>query len=557
MAISGVCAAPVHAEPGAAAHPGRCPALYALGVQGTGQSSPDASPTTDSGMLANVFAPMLAAEPNRIERAYVPYDAGFGGAVPGGNVSYMQSVLGGLERLRTMAESVADRCPGTRLAMTGYSQGAHIVSLFARDIGSGRSSIPADRVAAVALLGDPTRIPGAPLFPGAPGQHTPDPPPGTIADGLADLIGAPATVSGGGIGPVRDLADDFGSLTGRVASLCVPGDLACDAPTTAPILHMLVNIAGQSQLPADDPLAALSSIAEAVTRTVNETAAGVVQHDLHGYTPGTLMLSGKSLSQRLAEESDPRALLEDRDGQPSLLKIATIAVNTLTGILGAVLTPEDLCEIAATAADNPLGGLALVARKVFATAPTRSPAPKTREIITQVFDAIGRLVSDNAELVSVDNWAKYRDTVIQHGAYAVAVMSAAGHTPARFVADWFAALARVRPAPAPPQPHDAMPRPHPPVDDRTEAALPPPVAIPAPSIEPPDETSGPAPQPVVPRDPSVVLEERARTGRGLTWLLILSEGAGLLYGGRRTLLLDSATTEYLRAAVQAMLIRLL
>ena len=37
-----------------------CPPLFALGVQGTGQSASDASPTTDTGMLSSVFMPMLA-----------------------------------------------------------------------------------------------------------------------------------------------------------------------------------------------------------------------------------------------------------------------------------------------------------------------------------------------------------------------------------------------------------------------------------------------------------------------------------------------------------------
>ena len=46
----------VAASPAEAA--GVCPKLYVLGVQGTGQSSSDASPTTDSGMLSAVMKPL-------------------------------------------------------------------------------------------------------------------------------------------------------------------------------------------------------------------------------------------------------------------------------------------------------------------------------------------------------------------------------------------------------------------------------------------------------------------------------------------------------------------
>ncbi|RDI53938.1 cutinase [Nocardia mexicana] len=532
-----------------------CPALYALGVQGTGQSSPDAAPTDDTGMLSNIFAPMLAAEPYRTERAYVPYDAGFGGAVPGGNVSYMESVLGGLERLRSMAESVADRCPRTRLALAGYSQGAHIVSIFAQEIGAGRSPIPADRVAAVALMGDPTRLPDAPLFPGVPDQISPEPPPGTIADGLAHLIGEQPQTTGGGIGPVRDLASDFGALTGRVASFCIPGDLTCDAPTASPVLHMLVNIAGQALLPPDDPMAALSSIADALGRTVREAATDVVQHDIQGLSPGTLAWNqGKTLSERLAEASDPRALLDPYTGQPSLIIVATIAVNALTSILGTVLGYRDVGDIMAMADRDPLGALALLARKVFTTVPTRTPAPKVRQLVGQAFDALSRLITDNTELASPETWVKYRDTVVQHGAYAAAAITA-GRTPTGFIADWFIALARIRQAPVAklPVPPDlrvvapAPPQAPPPPVSRPpqEPAAPRPLADPPPTTGAPARTEAPA----VPPEPVAALEERTRVSRNLTWMLLLSEGACLLYGGRRTLLLDIPTTEYLRAAI--------
>ncbi|PXX61616.1 hypothetical protein DFR70_108174 [Nocardia tenerifensis] len=532
----------------------RCPALYAIGVPGTGESSPEADPAADRGMLATIFEPMLAAEPGRVDRAYLAYEAGFGGAVPGGAVPYSQSVTGGLQQLRAMAQSVVDRCQNTRLALVGYSQGAHIASLFAQEIGRGQSSIAADRVAGVALLADPTRYPGAPLFPGAAGQLAPDSPPGTVAAGLAALQSQPASAAGGGIGPLRDLAPDFGALTGRVASLCIDGDLACDSPANAPILHMITNIAGQALLPIDDPLTALSSLADALATTVGKATTDVVDKDLQGVTPGSLVLSReKSLSERLAEASDPRSLIDDPTGQAAALRIATIALNTLTSIVGVVLSPEDVCQIGALGATDPLAGLASLGSRMFAAMPKRSSAPRFTQVVTQAFNEIGRLVSDNLELVDTEVWAKYQDAVVRHGAYAVTSV-AADRSSVQFVADWFVAAARALPAPSVPKPAAGRP-------DGVLASMP---GRDAHAPEAGDAAKDPAVpgDPPKSRDAAVQVDggrpadhgapalgrrgsESAETEAGLleasrylVWTLLLAETARLLYTRRRIVRAD-------------------
>ncbi|GAA1630587.1 hypothetical protein GCM10009764_61800 [Nocardia ninae] len=542
----------------------RCPALYAIGVPGTGESAPDANPSADHGMLSAIFRPMLAAEPERVDRAYVPYEAGFGGAVPGGQVPYSQSVTGGLQQLRTMTQSVIDRCQDTRLAFVGYSQGAHIASLFAQEIGRGESPVPADRIAGVALLADPTRYPGAPLFPGAAGKRAPDPAPGTVSTGLAALQAQPAPAAGGGIGPLRDLAPDFGALTGRVASFCIDGDLACDSPANAPILHMITNIAGQALLPLDDPLTALSSITDALAATVGKTATDVVDKDLHGFTPGSLVLSrDKSLSERLAEASDPRSVIDDPTGQAAALRIATITLNTLTSIVGVVLHPEDVCQIGAIGATDPLAGLATLGAKMFAAMPKRSAAPRFTQVVTQAFNSIGRLVSDNVELVDTEVWAKYQDAVTRHGAYAVTAVDA-DRPSAQFIADWFVELARALPVPAEPEPVLAQP----------DSVL---VTIPDPEVRSP--AAGSATKPATPqrkpKNPAVEVgtgaqvdttdpsrgrirpesdeakTKRLTTSRHLVWALLLSESACLLYSGRRRIVRTGWETDFLHERQQA------
>ncbi|WP_054814237.1 cutinase family protein [Nocardia arizonensis] len=418
-----------------------CPALFVLGVQGTGQSSTDASRTEDTGMLASVLAPLTGLGDGRlVDRAYVPYSASFGGATPGTDVTYSDSATEGLTRLREMAGSVAERCPRSQLGLIGYSQGAHVVSMFAREVGDGAGAVSADRVAAVALLADPTRSPGAPVFPGLPGRAHPDPAPGTTG---AELNAVPeftqGALTGGGIGPLRDIAADFGALTGRIASLCVPGDLACDAPARTPLLHMIVDILGQAELVPTDPVAALTSISTALSSAVGRAAVTVVNHDLDGYSLGTLSLTPeKPLSVRLAEAADPRVDDAEQERE-ALLKLGTSALNTLLAMIGVALTPDEVADIA-DAPDPPAGIDRMVSAIVTASG---RPLPRRTvfNLVATSFDALGYLSAEAAELLDPALWLRYSDTVRRHGDYADPGFNPDGSSATELVLTWFRAVA--------------------------------------------------------------------------------------------------------------------
>ncbi|GAA5054202.1 hypothetical protein GCM10023318_28910 [Nocardia callitridis] len=423
-----------------------CPALYALGIQGTGESSPDAAPTTDTGMLSTVFRPLLAQEPDpgMVDRAYVPYESGFGGATAGGAVPYSESVQGGLTRLRTMAGDIAAKCPETRFAVVGYSQGAHVASMFAQEIGADRGVLPADKVAAVALFADPTRNPGAPLFPGSPGKQTPDAAPGTSGDELSALAALPQEpAAGGGIGPSRDTAANFGALTGRVASFCASGDLACDAPEGAPILKAVAEVAGQAKLSGGDPIASLSSIAQALAFTSIKTATKVVNEDFQGNSLATLSISPKkSISQRLADAADPRTPLDLPGALQALLKVGMIGLNAVVTVAKTVINPAAISELATVGLANPPAALLSLGAKLVGAVPQLIPPTTGVRLVTQAFDAVVQNITDNSELLNTTTWVRYWDTIQRHGAYGTAAVSANGDAPTRFVADWFAAAAR-------------------------------------------------------------------------------------------------------------------
>ncbi|WP_084487282.1 cutinase family protein [Nocardia sienata] len=447
----------------ALAEAGGCPGLFVLGVQGTGESTPDSPVAADAGLLSLVLGPLTEMPiGSAVGRAYVPYLAGFGGALPGATTApYSVSAGEGLERLRDMATEVAQRCPDSQLGLVGYSQGAHIVSMFARELGTGGGAVPADRVAAVALLADPTRAPGAPVFPGLPDAERPAPAPGTRGAKLSALQVFPRhPAPGGGIGPLRDIAPDFGELTGRVASLCLPGDLACDAPTDAPLLHMVVNILGQAELLPSDPVAALASIGDGFSSTLSRTATAVVTHDLRGYSLGTLCLTPeKPLGVRLAEAADPRSGSEPQ-AREALLKLGTSALNTLLAIIGIALEPAEVAGIAT--APDPLTGIERATDALVAAARRPLPRRTVFNLISKSFNALGRLSAENAELLDPGLWLRYADTVRKHGDYFHAGYTADGRPAVDLVLKWFTAVAedlatdRI-PVPPPAQPGPAAP----------------------------------------------------------------------------------------------------
>ncbi|MFF0494340.1 cutinase family protein [Nocardia sp. NPDC004068] len=434
---------PAGAEPSSKSD---CPVLYALGVQGTGESSPDAPMTTDTGMLSNVFTPFQAeaeAAGLKVAREYVPYDAGFGGLVPGGTESFEQSVSSGKDRLSQKVSEIAARCPATFFALAGYSQGAYVDSLLAQDIGHGRGPIPADKVAAVALFGDPTRNTDASPFPGANDRESPEAAPGTTGSAVstvAQLI--PEKVTGGGIGPQRDIATDFGSLTGRVASFCSPGDLACDAPDHAPLLHAVANIAGQSQF-GGDPLKALGSITQALAMTGIKTATDVINQDISGNSLATLSLNPKeSISKRIAEASDPRTPVDPGQVIQALFKVATIGINSAVTVVRTLLTPANIAEIAAAGLADPVAGLAVFGGKLLGALPQIIPPATASRMVQQTFTAFVGNLQDNQDMLQATTWVKYSDVIQRHGSYANDPVSADGKSATKYVADWFVAAAK-------------------------------------------------------------------------------------------------------------------
>ncbi|MGN2636479.1 cutinase family protein [Nocardia takedensis] len=355
-----------------------CPALYVLGVQGTGQSSPTADPLADTGVVGGLIAPVLSAAPGLVQRSYIPYGAGFGGAVPGGGPEpYAVSVTDARRRLDDAAVQIVGACPDTLIAGIGYSQGAQAVSDFAVDVGAGNGPIAADRIAGVALYANPDRAPGAPVLPGRPGQLVPDPAPGTSGAAVSQIAITNPPAGGGGIAG----AVGYGELTGRVADICTNGDLACSAPDRAAFLRVGAELAAQADL--RNPIAALGTLAGLLQSALGDAWNTVLLNDFH-VGPGDVdYRPQQGLAGRLVEAADPRTPTPDG---------------------GAAAARWG--EITATVAANPVVLLPKLAGQLAA--------------------AWGQLIADNADLVNPAVLLRYVDTIAAHNGYATSGQLATG-----------------------------------------------------------------------------------------------------------------------------------
>ncbi|NGP05736.1 cutinase family protein [Rhodococcus sp. 14C212] len=424
-----------------------CPDLYVLGMQGTTESSPDAPVKVDTGMLSNIMGPMLdqARELGAsVDRAYVPYPGSFGGLTPGGSDSYVESVTEGEENLSLAAQRVLEQCPSAKLAVVGYSQGAHAASNFLRSVGQGTGAVPAGVVAAGALFGAPTRSAGSGLFPGT-SQSAPSPVPGTTGETVKALSSVAFTApDGGGIGPVADLTEDYGGLSGRVSSWCQTGDLACDAPANAPIVRAVVNVAGQVEV-GGDPFVAVATVGRALASTAFTTAVDVVNEDIAAPKNALEAVSiqpKKTISQRLAEASDPRATPPTgQEVTAALMKVGLIGLNAAVTVAKKVLTPETIAAVAAVGLANPAAAFGVLAAKTVGVLPELVPPATSQRLVRQAFQVVANEVEANRDAFDLVAMTTLRNVATEHGSYGSVPATASGQAPTRFVASWLAAAA--------------------------------------------------------------------------------------------------------------------
>ncbi|USI93068.1 cutinase family protein [Rhodococcus pyridinivorans] len=209
----------------ARAAPTHCASTFNLFIPGTWETDENADPSQPVGMLKPVADALENTHGSAVEVYTLPYMAR---AFDNGH-TYADSKADAVSKAKQVLADVANSCPRTKFTMIGYSQGADAAGDIASDIGNGRGPIDASRVLAVGLLADP----GA----GTKGSATVGP-----------------RTSGQGIADPRP--QGMGALSGRVASICDPGDLYCSIEKgSSPLLGSLGSILSKSSSVDDVPTA--------------------------------------------------------------------------------------------------------------------------------------------------------------------------------------------------------------------------------------------------------------------------------------------------------------
>jgi pimeloyl-ACP methyl ester carboxylesterase len=194
----------------------KCKRYEIVGIRGSGESieSPYGMNATVGG-VADALVDVLG--PRRVRTHSLPYPAApVSDLLRDGGAPFYRSMALGRVLLERRVREVSRRCPKTRTAVIGYSQGAAVASEALRRMPGGLRR----RVRAVILIADPWSA----------GQT------GYAMTLRADGSGEPdQRAGGGGLGKRRS------AISGRTLDVCFAGDLVCDL--TSGTVEMLVQAA--------------------------------------------------------------------------------------------------------------------------------------------------------------------------------------------------------------------------------------------------------------------------------------------------------------------------
>jgi hypothetical protein len=173
-----------------------CAKVFVLAIPGTWDNGPRNGAGVP-GMLARATAGLGAGTqvlPVKYSQSFFPWDNG-------GKV-YPNSKAQAVDVAQRLGEQALSRCPGSKVALIGYSQGADAAGDLAARIGTGGARIRPQQVAGVVLVSDPRR------------------------SRTDHLIGSP--LGGEGVGGPRP--GGFGWVSNRINTICDPNDMYCNTP---------------------------------------------------------------------------------------------------------------------------------------------------------------------------------------------------------------------------------------------------------------------------------------------------------------------------------------
>ena len=375
VAVAGaVAAAAVVPMPNAAAAPASnataCTPIKLIVVPGTWETTANADPNTPVGMLRGVTDPLEQRFGDRISSYWVGYHAT---AFDQGK-TYADSKQTGIDAANKAMTEIARNCPGTRFIGLGFSQGAHVNGDIAAAIGAGKGPVPAASYIAGGSVADPAR--------------------GT--EGEVDL-GDPLPGTKGLAGP---RPGGFGSLSGKVANVCLKGDLYCALPEDNKLTSTLGTVLGhvglatmrqsaQTELATDlgkiDGKPADLSTVPTGLKTLTEQARGK-DSDAAARTAGDLAaLVGplQTLTRAVANPMLVNSLLQAPAGSPNHIAGQVLQALNNTDLVGLATELDNV--IAAAKAGNTAGLVQAALDAAAKAAPlTGLAAPEVAKVTTIV-----------------------------------------------------------------------------------------------------------------------------------------------------------------------------
>lgn len=130
-----------------------CAPIVLVAVPGTFETNRDHDPNEPVGTLSELTEPARAAMGGQLSETYINYaaDAGVSGT------AYAKSIQNGATKTLKTIEDVQNRCDGSRVFLTGFSQGADVAGDVATMIGQKQTNIRPETMAGVVLFSDPSR----------------------------------------------------------------------------------------------------------------------------------------------------------------------------------------------------------------------------------------------------------------------------------------------------------------------------------------------------------------------------------------------------------------
>ncbi|MBC7299403.1 MAG: cutinase family protein [Nocardia sp.] len=411
-----------------------CPALYVLGVQNGEEGAATTVDTGDTGVLGQAFGRLATKLGAAIERSYIVFGAEVNTA------NYPAAVTAAADQIEQRAGEMIDQCPSTQIAVAGYAQGAAAAAVFAEKSGAAMSRVPAEKVAGIALLANPSRRAATGALPGTDKAEVPSAASGTDGTAVSKITLTNIGLSGAGIA-ASTTPTSYGSLVGRVADLCVAGDATCDVQSGSPLLTAVTNIAGQAE--GKDPVAAIATVAQALASTAFTTAVGVVNDDIIGTSLDQLSYApNQTLGQRVAAASSPTATTTtESDALSALFKIGTIGFNAVVSVAQKVFTATTIAELAAVGLSNPAAAVAVLGTKVAEAVVDLVPPQSISTWVNDAFEAITSTITDPQDLYTTSATAQYSNSTGRRSSYSTVSVTTSGDTPLAATTAWFTAIA--------------------------------------------------------------------------------------------------------------------